>query len=148
MTKARDDSRRERAKELARRITLLLDVVAAEGGKPFTYSDISRLLKDRGLELSRARWYYLREGEGHLVSDVPLLEALADIFGVPPSYLLESDPETPSRVEAQLSLLRSMRKQELKDFALRSLSGVYSQESVSALAKLIDTELGDDDEDE
>ncbi|MET3164784.1 UNVERIFIED_ORG: hypothetical protein ABIB19_003215 [Arthrobacter sp. UYEF10] len=49
----------------------------------------------------------------------------------------------PDRVEAQLKLLKTMRKNQVKSFALRALGEVYDADSVRSLAKLIDTALDD-----
>jgi hypothetical protein len=96
-----------------------------------------------GVKLSRARWYYMRDGEGPLVTDEKLLTALAEFFGVPSAYLVDPGSEMPDRVEAQLELLKTMRKNQVKSFALRALGEVYDAESVRSLAKLIDTALDD-----
>lgn len=38
--------------------------------------------------MSRARWSYMKDGNGNLIPDRPLLTALADYFNVSPDYLL------------------------------------------------------------
>jgi len=85
----------------------------------------------------------MRDGEGPLVTDEKLLSALAEFFGVPEAYLVDPGSEMPDRVEAQLELLKTMRKNQVKSFALRALGEVYDAESVRSLAKLIDTALDD-----
>ncbi|MBX7445986.1 hypothetical protein K4G53_19250 [Arthrobacter sp. MAHUQ-56] len=134
----------QRRAELARRLRVLLDVVVAEGGRPYEFADIQSALAARGVKLSRARWYYMRDGDGPLVTDAVLLEALAEFFGVPAAYLTDPGSEMPARVEAQLELLRVMRKNQVKSFALRALGEVYDAESVRSLARLIDTALDDE----
>ena len=133
-----------RRAELARRLQVLLDVIVAEGGRPYEFADVQKALESKGVKLSRARWYYMRDGDGPLVSDPTLLSALAEFFGVPAEYLTSSDSEIPERVEAQLGLLRTMRKNEVKSFALRSLGELYDAKSVEAIARMIDEELGND----
>jgi hypothetical protein len=133
----------QRRAELARRLRVLLDVVVAEGGRPYEFADIQAGLSEKGVKLSRARWYYMRDGEGPLVTDEKLLSALAEFFGVPEAYLVDPGSEMPDRVEAQLELLKTMRKNQVKSFALRALGEVYDAESVRSLAKLIDTALDD-----
>jgi hypothetical protein len=133
----------QRRAELARRLRVLLDVVVAEGGRPYEFADIQAGLSEKGVKLSRARWYYMRDGEGPLVTDEKLLTALAEFFGVPGAYLVDPGSEMPDRVEAQLELLKTMRKNQVKSFALRALGEVYDAESVRSLAKLIDTALDD-----
>lgn len=134
----------QRRAELARRLRVLLDVVVAEGGRPYEFADIQSALAAKGVKLSRARWYYMRDGDGPLVTDAVLLEALAEFFGVPAAYLTDPGSEMPARVEAQLELLRVMRKNQVKSFALRALGEVYDAESVRSLARLIDSALDDE----
>ncbi|MFC8041833.1 hypothetical protein ACFUOZ_20965 [Paenarthrobacter sp. NPDC057355] len=134
-----------RRTELARRLQVLLDTVVAEGGRPYEFNDIQTALASKGIKLSRARWYYMRDGDGPLVSDENLLGALAEFFGVPPAYLTDSSSDLPDRVEAQLELLRSMRRNQVKSFAARALGEVYSAETVRAIAQMIDEQLGDED---
>lgn len=122
---------------------MLLDVVVAEGGRPYEFVDIQSALAAKGVKLSRARWYYMRDGDGPLVTDTALLEALAEFFGVPGAYLTDPGSEMPTRVEAQLELLKTMRKNQVKSFALRALGEVYDAESVRSLEKLIDSALDD-----
>jgi len=122
---------------------VLLDVVVAEGGRPYEFVDIQSALAAKGVKLSRARWYYMRDGDGPLVTDAALLEALAEFFGVPGAYLTDPGSEMPARVEAQLELLKTMRKNQVKSFALRALGEVYDAESVRSLEKLIDSALDD-----
>lgn len=133
----------KRKQELARRLEILLDVVVAEGGEPYKFTDIQKALAEKGVSLSRARWFYMREGTGPMVKDRELLTALADFFGVPSAYLIDSDPELPKRVEAQLKLLKSMRIAEVRSFAARAL-GDLSPDSMEAIAKILDEELGND----
>jgi len=133
----------QRRAELARRLRVLLDVVVAEGGRPYEFVDIQSALAAKGVKLSRARWYYMRDGDGPLVTDTALLEALAEFFGVPGAYLTDPGSEMPTRVEAQLELLKTMRKNQVKSFALRALGEVYDAESVRSLEKLIDSALDD-----
>jgi hypothetical protein len=122
---------------------VLLDGVVAEGGRPYEFVDIQSALAAKGVKLSRARWYYMRDGDGPLVTDTALLEALAEFFGVPSAYLTDPGSEMPARVEAQLELLKTMRKNQVKSFALRALGEVYDAESVRSLEKLIDSALDD-----
>jgi len=88
--------------ELARRLNLLLDVVAAERGKPVTFREVQSELEARGIKLSRARWFYMKEGTGRLVSDPELLAGLCSIFNVDPSYLFGDAAELPKRIDSQL----------------------------------------------
>lgn len=136
----RKDNASQRREELARRLDLLMDVVVAEGGQPYKFADIQAALAEKGVGLSRARWFYMREGTGATVTDPKLLSALAEFFGVPPAYLLDSDPSLPERVEAQLKLLKAMRIAEVRSFAARAL-GDLSPEATSAIAKILEEEM-------
>ncbi|MGP4033730.1 hypothetical protein [Pseudarthrobacter sp. 1C304] len=130
----------KRREELSRRLEILLDVVVAEGGEPYKFADIQEALTAKGISLSRARWFYMREGTGATVTDRKLLSALADFFGVPAGYLLDSDPELPARVEAQLKLLKAMRIAEVQSFAARAL-GDLSPAATEAIAKILEEEM-------
>ena len=134
------DRAAKRREELSRRLEILLDVVVAEGGEPYKFSEIQTALANKGVSLSRARWFYMKEGTGANVTDRNLLTALAEFFGVPPAYLLDSDPELPARVEAQLQLLKAMRIAEVKSFAARAL-GDLSPEATEAIAKILEEEM-------
>jgi transcriptional regulator with XRE-family HTH domain len=126
---------------LADRLNTLYDVVAAEGGVRYTFPQISEAMAERGVHISRARWSYMRAGTGPMTTDTPLLEALADFFGVPVSYLTEEDSEVPERVQAQLDLLRSLREAEVKTFAARSLTQELSTETLLEIREIIDRTL-------
>lgn len=128
--------------ELSRRLELLMDVVVAEGGEPYKVSDIQQALAAQGVSLSRARWFYMREGSGPLVKDRVLLTALAKFFGVPAEYLTDSESELPERVEAQLALLKAMRAADVRSFAARAL-GELSPGAMAAIAEVLDKELGE-----
>ena len=130
----------KRREELSRRLDLLMDVVVAEGGHPYKFADIQSALAAKGVGLSRARWFYMREGTGATVTDPKLLSALADFFGVPAAYLLDSDPSLPARVEAQLKLLKAMRIAEVRSFAARAL-GDLSPEATEAIANILEEEM-------
>ena len=123
--------------ELARKLNLLLDVVVAEGNTPYTYKQIAKGLKDKGIALSRARWAYMITGEGPLVTDVALLTGIGEFFRIPPEYLLNSDGELPDRVDAQLAFVKSLRVQRVVSFAARMLGNV-SPETLRSITELLD----------
>ena len=127
---------------LADRLNTLYDVVAAEGGQRYTFPQISAAMAERGVHISRARWQYMRAGTGPMTTDEALLEALADFFGVPVSYLIDEDSKTPDRVQAQLELLRTLREAEVRSFAARSLTQELSTETLLEIRAIIDQTLG------
>ena len=126
---------------LAERLNTLLDVVAAEGGNRYTFPEIKTAMEARGVHISRQRWHYMRAGTGPMTTDTPLLEALADFFGVPVSFLTEADAEVPSRVTAQLELLRTLKEAEVKNFAARALTSDLSPETLLEIRDIIDQTL-------
>ena len=135
-----DDSQTPQA-ELARRLNLLLDVAVAERGRPVTFREVQEELASRGVKLSRARWFYMKDGTGRLVSDPELLTALCEIFKVDPSYLLpESDGELPERLDSQLEFVKSLRAARVKSFAARTLGDV-SPETLRRISEYLNKDI-------
>lgn len=134
-------SARDRARELARRLNLLMDTVASETGTPFTFEQVAERMHAEGINLSRGRWYYMLSGEGALTEDLSLLRALSRMFGVPDDYLL-ADQLTglPDRIDSQLELVRALRASKINSFAARTL-GPLSPEGTRELAEAIDREM-------
>lgn len=127
--------------QLARRLNLLLDVVVAERGRPVTFREVQAQLADRGIKLSRARWFYMKEGTGRLVSDPVLLAGLCSIFKVDPSYLLANDAGLPERIDSQLEFVKSLRAARVKSFAARTLGDV-SPETLRAISEYLNKDIG------
>ena len=127
--------------ELARRLNLLLDVVVAERGQPVTFREVQEKLADKGIKLSRARWFYMKDGTGRLVSDSALLGALCEIFNVDPAYLLGSDDSSlPERIDSQLEFVKSLRAARVKTFAARTLGDV-SPETLRAITEYLNKDI-------
>lgn len=127
--------------ELARRLNLLLDVVVAERGKPVTFREVQDELAGRGIKLSRARWFYMKDGRGRLVSDTELLTALCDIFNVDRSYLLVGgDANLPERIDSQLEFVKSLRAARVKSFAARTLGDV-SPETLRVISEYLNKDI-------
>ena len=127
--------------ELARRLNLLLDVVVAERGQPVTFREVQEKLADKGIKLSRARWFYMKDGTGRLVSDPALLGALCEIFNVDPAYLLGSDDaDLPQRIDSQLEFVKSLRAARVKTFAARTLGDV-SPETLRAIIEYLNKDI-------
>lgn len=127
--------------QLARRLNLLLDVVVAERGKPVTFREVQADLADRGIKLSRARWFYMKEGTGRLVRDPVLLTGLCEIFKVDPSYLVGDDATLPERINSQLEFVKSLRAARVKSFAARTLGDV-SPETLQAISEYLNKDIG------
>lgn len=127
--------------QLARRLNLLLDVVVAERGTPVTFREVQAELAGRGIKISRARWFYMKEGTGRLVSDPVLLAGLCDIFKVDPSYLIGDDATLPERIDSQLEFVKSLRAARVKTFAARTLGDV-SPETLQAISEYLNKDIG------
>ncbi|MDP9694495.1 UNVERIFIED_ORG: hypothetical protein J2X79_002054 [Arthrobacter globiformis] len=127
--------------QLARRLNLLLDAAVAERGKPVTFREVQAELAVRGIKLSRARWFYMKEGTGRLVSDPVLLSGLCSIFKVNPSYLIDDDTELPERIDSQLEFVKSLRAARVKSFAARTLGDV-SPETLRAISEYLNRDIG------
>jgi transcriptional regulator with XRE-family HTH domain len=125
---------------LAGKLNLLLEVMHPATRGPYTYKEIALGVAERGANLSRARWSYLRAG-----SDTPdrhLLKALAQFFGVDPAYLLDDDVAMVEQVEAQLNYLRTMRDNEIKNSAARAISEL-SPDALNEMAEIIQRRLAE-----
>ena len=126
---------------LARRLNLLLDVAAEERGTPLTFLELKKELADRGVGLSRARWSYMKDGTGRLVSDPPLLTAISDVFGVDPAYLLgDQGTELPDLIDSKLEFLKALRAAKVKSFAARAL-GEVSPETLRAITEYLNNDI-------
>ncbi|WP_200950751.1 hypothetical protein [Arthrobacter sp. Soil762] len=126
--------------QLARRLNLLLDVVVAERGKPVTFREVQADLASKGIKLSRARWFYMKEGTGRLVSDPVLLSGLCSIFGVDPEYLASDDAALPERIDSQLEFVKSLRAARVKSFAARTLGDV-SPETLRVISEFLNEDI-------
>jgi transcriptional regulator with XRE-family HTH domain len=133
--------RLERAETLARKVNLLLDVVVAEGGAPYEFSDIQAGVREHGYELSRTRWWRIRTGESPEVVPKEALIAVAKFFQVDPAYLTEEAGELPQRIERELQLLKKMRRNKLKSIAARTLGDIdiKTLEAINALLDDVDS---------
>lgn len=125
---------------LANKLDLLLETVVAEGGEPYSYTEVSQAMAAAGTPLSRSRWQYMKAGTGPDPSDALLLTNLANFFKVDPEYLLKEHAELPDRIEAQLELLRTMRANKVVSFAARQLQDL-SPETLREIRDMIDDRL-------
>jgi hypothetical protein len=128
------------AKDLAKRLRLLLDVAVAETGSEPTFTQIAAFLAERGMNLSRSRWTYMVNGHRY-VQDRALFEGLAAFFDVDPEFLVgEAGAETPAKVSAQLDLVRAMRSARVKTYAARTL-GDISPNALQSISRFLDAEI-------
>lgn len=111
----------------------------APNGKPYDYASIRDEAESKaGYYISRTRWSLLKHAKEQVVPDEALV-ALAKVFDVNPEYLLQDDGRLPEQVEAELELLRSMRRAEVRNFAARAL-GPVDPEAMRAIAAILDGE--------
>jgi hypothetical protein len=126
-----------RARVLATKINLLLDVVRTESGEQLEYPAIrNAALKQTDYYLSRTRWSLLKNGKASVVPE-EALRALAAVFDVDPQYLLEEGAELPPAVEVALEAVRPIRRAEVRRVAGQALS-VVDPEAFQAIAKILD----------
>ncbi len=127
---------------LARRLNLLLDAVVAERGSPVTFPEVQEKLAERGISMSRARWFYMKDGRGRLVTDKKVLAGICEIFGVDRSYLLDVDSsELPESIQARLELVKSLRVARVRSFAARTLGDV-APETLRAISEYLNHHYG------
>lgn len=93
--------------ELARRINRLFDVMHKRAEPPLSTGDAVESITARGgLPLTVAALDALRAG-GDTEATAEQLSALAEFFGVPPQYLVDTDAA--SNIDTQLTILRTIR---------------------------------------
>ncbi|WP_281452828.1 hypothetical protein [Paenarthrobacter nitroguajacolicus] len=115
----------------------MLDVVVAEGGRPYEFADIQAGVREHGYELSRTRWWRIRTGESPETVPTEALVALSKFFDIDPVYLTDESGELPERIEKELQLLRSMRRSKLKNIAARTLGDIDAK-TLDAINALLD----------
>ena len=125
---------------LAGKLNTLLEVMHPADRGPYTFQEIQAGVKAHGAKLSRARWYYLREGRD--TPDRHLLKAIALFFGVDPAYLLDDDVLVDERVEAQLNYLKTMRDNEVRNTAVRAIEELPPA-ALNEMAEIIKRRLGE-----
>jgi transcriptional regulator with XRE-family HTH domain len=117
----------------AKKLDHLMRTVHPAGRGPYSYGEVARAITEGGGQISATYIWQLRTG----VKDNPTvahLTALADFFGVRPSYFLDDD-ET-ERVDAGLKLLTDLRDARARRIAAR-LPGL-SDDSLGVLQDVAD----------
>lgn len=125
-----------RPETLVRKVDLLLDAIPAENGKPFDYPAVRDAAQAHGFYVSKEQWDSLKDGKEQTLPE-DLLRALAGVFGVSPEYLLEEDGRGSERVEAELILLRSMRRAGVCNFRACQ-SGQFDAATLRDIARILD----------
>lgn len=91
------------------------------------------ITRQTGVSISAAYIWQLRTGMKNNPT-VQHLRAIAEFFGVSPSYLI--DPGIDPKIDAQLNLLQALRDSGVRDLAMRA-SGLTPQ-SLQSLAAMVD----------
>lgn len=119
---------------MADRLNRLFDLIRKPNEPPISNAAASAAIKEKtGVSISSAYLWQLRHG----TKDNPTvthLRALAEFFGLPASYLVDTAPDP--RLEAQLNLLQALRDHGVRDIALRA-SGLTPR-ALNNLASMID----------
>lgn len=122
---------------MGRRINLLLDAAAEKRGYDVLFPEIKAELAARGVGMSRARWFYMKDGTGPLVKNRKVLTAICGMFDVDPSYLLDLDSdELPESIQARLEFVKALRAARVQAFAARTLGDV-SPETLKAITEFL-----------
>jgi transcriptional regulator with XRE-family HTH domain len=119
---------------LADRLNRLFDLVRKPDQPPISNATASAAIKEKtGVSISSAYLWQLRNGTKENPT-VAHLRALAQFFGLPASYLIDTTPNP--GLEAQLNLLQALRDHGVRDIALRA-SGLTPR-ALNNLASMID----------
>ncbi|WP_127360941.1 helix-turn-helix domain-containing protein [Actinacidiphila soli] len=128
------EAAREGRRTLAEKIDYLFTTVHPKNRGPYTYEEVaSGIKRSGGPTISASYVWQLRTG----AKDNPTmkhLEALSGFFGVSPSYFFNE--ETSERIAANLSMLASMRDNQVRSVALRA-SGL-SPETLTTIQGFIE----------
>jgi len=128
------DSPPEPRRSLADKIDRLFHTIHPKGRGPYSYKEVEAGIRDRGgPPMSSSYIWQLRTGK----RDNPTmrhLEALADFFRVSPSYFF--DEEASERIDAELSMLSTMRDNQVRTVAMRA-NGL-SPETLETIKGLIE----------
>lgn len=128
------DSELRRSKALSEKIDRLFRTVRSRSGDEYTYEEVaSEIARRDGPTISATYVWQLRKG----IRDNPTkkhLEALAQFFGVSPSYFFND--EAAERIDAELDLLTAFRDATVRQIALRSFG--LSAESLRTIANMVE----------
>ena len=128
------DSERPGGRTLSEKLEHLFRTVRPASRGEYSFEEVASAIRDRGgPTISASYIWQLRKG----IRDNPTkkhLEALADFFGVPPSYFF--DDRAAAEIDAQLDLLAALRDASVRDMALRAAG--LSAESIDAIRETIE----------
>jgi transcriptional regulator with XRE-family HTH domain len=124
----------EGAGELAERLNKLFEVVRRPNQTTLSNAAVAAAITEKtGVSISPAYLWQLRAGR-KTNPTVVHLRAIAEFFGVSPSYLLDADVD--SDIDAQLELLKVLRDAGVRDLAMRA-SGL-TPAAIDSLRAMVD----------
>ncbi|MFF3242322.1 helix-turn-helix domain-containing protein [Streptomyces sp. NPDC002870] len=128
------DGAHEVKRSLAEKVDHLFLTIHPRDRGPYSYKEVEAGIREQGgPPMSSSYIWQLRTGK----RDNPTmkhLEALAGFFGVSPSYFF--DEESSRRIDAELSMLSSMRDNQVRSVAMRA-SGL-SPETLQTIQSFIE----------
>lgn len=120
--------------ELSIKLNKLFDTMRKPSQPPLSNAAAAEAISEKtGVSISAAYLWQLRTGM-KTNPTVTHLRAIAQFFGVAPSYLI--DPGIDPDIDAQLNLLQAMRDAGVRDLAMRA-SGLTPQ-ALNNLAAMVD----------
>ncbi|WP_407662391.1 helix-turn-helix domain-containing protein [Mycolicibacterium palauense] len=120
--------------ELAIKLNKLFDTMRKPSDPPLSNVAAAEAITAKtGVSISAAYLWQLRSGV-KTNPTVTHLRAIAQFFGVTPSYLI--DPGIDPEIDAQLNLLQAMRDAGVRDLAMRA-SGLTPQ-ALNSLRAMVD----------
>lgn len=128
------DAEHQQGSTLAQKLDRLFRTIHAREEAERSVEEVVEGIRARGgPTISAAYLYQLRNGQ----RDNPTkhhLEALAEYFGIPPSYFF--DEAAAERIDAELDLLAALRDSSVRHIALRSFG--LSTESLRAITEMVE----------
>src|SRR5947209_5927250 len=119
---------------LADKLDRLFTTIHPRGRSEYSFEEVAEGIRQRGgPSISHTYLWQLRKGQRTNPS-INVVEALAEFFGVSPSYFL--DDEATARIDAQLDLLEAMRDADVRRLALRASD--LSPESLRAIIDMVE----------
>ncbi|MGN5732062.1 hypothetical protein [Arthrobacter psychrochitiniphilus] len=126
---------------LSRKLQLLLDASIVRKGSLVTFNEVAEALTARGVHLSRARWFYMKDATGRVVTNPRLLTALSEHFAVSPDYLLGiAGAQTPPLITGNMDFIRALRASRVQRYAARELGGL-SPGTLSEISNILGRDI-------
>jgi len=122
---------------LADKVNHLFEHVKPPGSdRPYSHKAVADAIAESGGPTISVG--YISEIRNGVVEDVRLshLQALADFFGVDPSYFV--DDRRAAEIDSQLRLLSAMRDNRIRDLALRYGAGEIDTATLDAISEIIE----------